>query len=73
MDARAGAITEAEDAGADPDHIRSAAAHAQTATTQRCSRGALGKSRRVAELRLAHRPARSKAGYARRPGLRCAA
>jgi hypothetical protein len=57
MDARAGAITEAEDAGADLDHIRSAAAHAQTATTQRYSRGALGKSRRVAELRLAHRAA----------------
>lgn len=59
MDARAGAITEAEDAGADLDHIRSAAAHAQTATTQRYSRGALGKSRRVAELRLAHRAARA--------------
>ncbi len=29
MDARAGAITEAEDAGADLDHIRSAAAHTQ--------------------------------------------
>lgn len=41
MDVRAGAITEAEDAGADLDHIRSAAAHAQTATTQRYSRGAV--------------------------------
>ncbi|MGH1588792.1 integrase [Methylobacterium phyllosphaerae] len=61
MDARAGAITEAEDAGADLDHIRSAAAHSQTSTTQRYSRGALGKSQRVAELRLAHRAARSKA------------
>lgn len=44
MDARAGAITEAEDAGADLDHIRSAAAHAQAATMQRSSRGAVGKS-----------------------------
>ncbi|AWN39693.1 integrase [Methylobacterium durans] len=55
MDARAGAITEAEDAGADLDHIRSAAAHSQTSTTQRYSRGAVGKSRRVAEMRLAYR------------------
>ncbi|MGH1569373.1 integrase [Methylobacterium sp. P31] len=61
MDARAGAITEAENAGADLDYIRSAAAHSQTSTTQRYSRGALGKSQRVAELRLAHRAARSKA------------
>ncbi|GLS43705.1 hypothetical protein GGR33_002282 [Methylobacterium brachythecii] len=59
MDARAGAITEAEDAGADLDHIRSAAAHSQTATTQRYSRGALGKSRHVAELRIAHRAAKN--------------
>jgi hypothetical protein len=67
MDARAGAITEAEDAGADLDHIRSAAAHSQASTTQRYSRGALGKSQRVAELRLAHRAARSEA-EAVRPG-----
>ncbi|KMO18027.1 hypothetical protein [Methylobacterium platani] len=59
MDARAGAITEAEDAGADLDHIRLAAAHSQAATTQRYSRGAVGKSRRVAELRLAHRALRN--------------
>ncbi|WP_442786002.1 PAS domain S-box protein [Methylobacterium sp. C25] len=62
MDARAGAITEAEDAGADLDHIRSAAAHSQTATTQRYSRGALGKSRHVAELRIAHRAAKIETG-----------
>ncbi|MER2269734.1 integrase [Methylobacterium oxalidis] len=59
MDARAGAITEAEDAGADLDHIRSAAAHSQTSTTQRYSRGAVGKSRRVAEMRLAYRSLRN--------------
>ena len=61
MDARAGAITEAEDAGADLDSIRSAAAHTQASTTQRYSRGAVGKSRAVAELRIAHRAARSGA------------
>lgn len=55
MDARAGAITEAEDAGADLDHVRSAAGHSQASTTARYSRGAVGKSRKVAELRLAHR------------------
>lgn len=57
MDARAGAITEAEDAGADLDAIRSSAAHAQLATTLRYSRGAVGKSRAVATLRAAHRKA----------------
>ncbi|CAA2138740.1 hypothetical protein [Methylobacterium bullatum] len=61
MDARAGAITEAEDAGADLDHIRSAAAHAQTSTTQRYSRGAVGKSRAVANLRVAHRAVKNGA------------
>ncbi|WP_336490974.1 hypothetical protein [Methylobacterium nigriterrae] len=61
MDARAGAITEAEDAGAHLDHIRSAAAHSQTSTTQRYSRDALGKSRRVAEMRLAYRQAQNEA------------
>jgi integrase len=58
MDARAGAITEAENAGADLDQIRSAAAHTQMSTTQRYSRGALGKSQAVAKLRVAHRHAR---------------
>jgi hypothetical protein len=58
MDARARAITDAEDAGADLDRIRSAA-YSQVATTQRYSRGTVGKSRRVAELRLAHRALRN--------------
>ncbi|MGC5781633.1 integrase [Methylobacterium sp. NFXW15] len=57
MDARAGAITEAEDAGADLDAIGSSAAHAQLATTLRYSRGAVGKSRAVATMRAAHRKA----------------
>ncbi|MGU3538122.1 integrase [Methylobacterium sp. A54F] len=61
MDARAGAITEAEDAGADLDHARAAAAHSQAATTARYSRGAVGKSRKVAELRQAHRSAKNGA------------
>lgn len=61
MDARAGAITEAEDAGAALDDARSAAAHSQASTTARYSRGAVGKSRKVAELRLAHRAAKNGA------------
>lgn len=59
MDARAGAITEAEDAGAELDTIRGAVGHAQASTTARYSRGALGKARKVAELRTAHRRARN--------------
>lgn len=55
MDARSGGISEADDAGADIDHIRSAAGHTQTSTTARYVRGTIGKSRKVAELRLAHR------------------
>ncbi len=54
-DARAGAITEAEDAGAGLDEIRDAVGHSQASTTARYSRGALGKSRKVAKLRKAHR------------------
>lgn len=54
MDARAGAITEAEDAGAELDTIRGAVGHTQASTTARYSRGALGKSRKVALLRQAH-------------------
>jgi hypothetical protein len=55
MDARAGAITEAEDAGFDLDIIRGAVGHTQASTTARYSRGAIGKSRTVATQRLAHR------------------
>lgn len=60
MDARAGAITEAEDAGADLDTIRGAVGHTQLATTARYSRGAIGKSRTVAAKRLAHRTAQEQ-------------
>jgi hypothetical protein len=55
MDARAGAITEAEDAGADLDTIRGSVGHTQASTTARYSRGAIGKSRTIAGLRSAHR------------------
>ncbi len=55
MDARAGGISEADDAGADLDDIRSAAAHSQVSTTARYVRGTIGKSRKVARLRAAHR------------------
>jgi integrase len=54
-DARAGAITEAEDAGADLDTIRASVGHTQLSTTARYSRGASGKSRTVAQKRKAHR------------------
>ena len=60
-DARAGAITEAEDAGADLDTIRGSVGHAQAATTARYSRGAIGKSRKVAQARVAHRTAENEA------------
>lgn len=60
-DARAGAITEAEDAGADLDAIRGSVGHAQASTTVRYSRGAIGKSRKVAQARVAHRAAENEA------------
>ena len=60
MDARAGAITEAEDAGADLDEIRGSVGHTQASTTARYSRGAIGKSRKVAALRAAHRQRQNK-------------
>ena len=62
MDARAGGISEADDAGADLDSIRSAAGHTQASTTARYVRGTIGKSRKVAELRLAHREKARKHG-----------
>jgi integrase len=55
MMARAGAITEAEDAGADLDEIRSAVGHANAAMTARYSRGAMGKQRSVQSKRVALR------------------
>ena len=59
MDARDGGISEADDAEADTDQIRSAAAHSQASTTARYIRGTIGKSRQVATLRSAHRAAKN--------------
>lgn len=62
MDARAGGVSEADEAGADTDLIRSQTGHSQPATTERYKRGGnLSKSRRVAEMRLAHRAAQNRA------------
>lgn len=55
MDARAGAISEADEALAPLDEIRSTAGHSQASTTVRYIRGSAGKARHVAELRLKHR------------------
>jgi len=55
MDARAGAISEADDALAPLDEIRSTAGHSQASTTIRYVRGSAGKSKHVAELRRLHR------------------
>ena len=62
MDARAGGISEGDDAGADLDDLRSHAGHTQASTTSRYVRGTIGKSRKVAELRLVHRKASRKHG-----------
>ena len=56
MDARAGAATEADEAGAALDDMRPAMGHSDAKTTARYVRGqSLEQSRRVATLRVAHR------------------
>jgi hypothetical protein len=55
MDSRSGGLSEADDAGAELDHMRSQAGHSNTATTLRYVRGSIGKSETVAKLRQAHR------------------
>jgi hypothetical protein len=55
MDSRAGAISEATDAGADLEHVRHAATHSDSAMTQRYSRGSKDKVAGVSRLRVAHR------------------
>jgi len=55
MDSRAGAITEATDAGADLEHIRHAATHGDIAMTQRYSRGGEAKTANVLRQRVEHR------------------
>jgi len=54
-DSRAGGVTEGADAGADIEDLRQHAGHADTRTTQRYNRKTLVKSKRVAQLRVAHR------------------
>jgi site-specific recombinase XerD len=55
MDSRAGAISEATDAGADLEHVRHAATHSDIAMTQKYSRNATEKIAGVHALRAAHR------------------
>jgi hypothetical protein len=55
MDSRAGAITEATDAGADLEHVRHAATHSDIGMTQRYSRGGADKTANVMRLRSEHR------------------
>lgn len=55
MDSRAGAISEATDAGATLEDVRHAATHSNIATTQNYSRGSTGKVANVMKLRAAHR------------------
>lgn len=59
MDSRAGAISEATDAGADLEHVRQAATHSDIGMTQRYSRNAIEKTAGVQVQRVAHR---NKAG-----------
>lgn len=58
MDARAGAVTEALDAGAQPMDVMNAAGHTQLSTTQGYDRTTLKKTARVAQLRVASRKPR---------------
>lgn len=55
MDTRAGAISEATDAGAELEHVRHAATHGDISMTQRYSRGSAEKIAEVQKARLAHR------------------
>ena len=55
MDSRAGAISEATDAGADLEHVRHAATHSDIGMTQRYSRSSKDKVRGVMEKRVKHR------------------
>lgn len=55
MDSRAGAISEAYEAGAQPADVMKAATHTQIATSMRYNRGALEQTSRVAQLRVKRR------------------
>jgi hypothetical protein len=55
QDSRAGAISEATEAGADLEHVRHAATHSDISMTQRYSRKSEEKVANVQKLRLEHR------------------
>lgn len=55
MDTRAGAISEATDAGATLEDVRHAATHSNTSMTAKYSRGSEGKVASVMATRVAHR------------------
>lgn len=55
MDSRAGAISEATNAGAELEHVRHAATHSQTSMTARYSRDTATKVANVMQLRAKHR------------------
>lgn len=55
MDSRAGAITEATEAGAEIEHVKHAATHSDISQTQRYSRGATDKIAGVQAKRIQHR------------------
>lgn len=55
MDSRAGAISEATDAGASLELVRHAATHSNTQTTAGYSRGSVEKTAEVQRIRAAHR------------------
>lgn len=55
MDSRAGAITEATEAGAPLEHIKQAATHGQIAMTERYARNQRGKTDNVLQMRAEHR------------------
>lgn len=57
MDSRAGAVSEAFEAGAEPADVMKAATHTQISTTMGYNRGGVVQSSRVAELRMARRNA----------------
>lgn len=59
MDSRAGAISEATDAGAELEHVRQAATHSDIGMTQKYSRGSTEKIAGVMEKRTAHRAIKS--------------
>lgn len=62
MDSRAGAVSEAFEAGAEPADVMKAVTHTQMSTTMGYNRGAVVQSSRVAELRIAKRNAARTGG-----------